>query len=78
MALQCKNPFETQINQISDPAVTALIGWQFSSTLDDVDSDMLVACGPQIQFLKVFRKNWRPGTSKFRFPEEWQVHPLPV
>ena len=68
----------TQVDQTSDPSVTALSGWKFSRTLDDVDGDMLLACGPQIQFLKVFVKNWRLGTSKFRLPVEWQVRPLLV
>ena len=51
---------------------------KFSNALDDVDLDTTLPRGPQIRFLKDFGENWRPGTSKLRFPLEWQVRLLPA
>jgi len=59
--------------------MAALTGWKFG-TVQDLDSDDLIPCGSQIQFIKEFREKWRPEitSAKLQVPEDWEVFALPV
>jgi len=67
------------MDAISDPHIAALTGWKFG-TVRDLDSDVLLSCGSQIQFIKDFREKWRPGitSAKLQVSEDWRVIALPV